>query len=117
MTLFGKRLRKLRKEKGISQNKLAQKLGYRSNSYIADAESGEFIPSEEKLKKIAKALGVSFSQIKEFLMESKIEELGIKEKVLQELFRDIPKLPKSEKEKIIEVYLKVKENLKNDPSN
>jgi len=38
MMLFGKRLRKLRKEKGISQGKLAEKLGYRSNSYIADAE-------------------------------------------------------------------------------
>jgi len=117
MSTFGQKLRKIREEKGISQQKLAQKLGYRSNSYIADAESGEFIPSEEKLKKIAKDLGISFSQIKELLVESKIEEFGIKEKVLQELFRDIPKLPKSEKEKIIEVYLKVKENLKNDPSN
>ena len=117
MMVFGKKLRKLRKEKGISQGRLAEKLGYRTNSYIADIEKGKFIPSEERLKKIAKALGISFPQIKELLIESKIEELGIKEKALQELFKDAPKLPKSEKRKIIEVYLKIKERLKNDPSN
>jgi len=105
--MFGRKLRKIRKEKGISQQKLAEKLGYKTNSYIAEVERGKFIPSEEKLKKIAKAL-----QIKDILVESKLEELGIKEKALQELFKDIPKLPKSEKKKIIEVYLKVKEKLR-----
>ena len=110
--IFGEKLRKIRREKGISQQKLAEKLGYKSNSYIAEVERGKFIPKEEKLKKIAKALGVSFSEIKDLLVESKIEELGIKEKTLQELFKDIPKLPKAEKKRIIEVYLKVKENLK-----
>jgi len=109
---FGKKLRKIRKERGISQQKLAQRLGYATNSYIADVEKGKFIPSESKLKKIAKALGISFSEIKDLLVESKLEELGIKEKALQELFKDIPKLPKDEKKKIIEVYLKIKENLK-----
>ena len=117
MTVFGKKLRKIRKEKGISQGKLAQKLGYRTNSYIADVEKGKFIPSEEKLKRIAKALDIPFSQIKELLMESKLEDLGVKEKALQELFKDIPKLPESAKRGIIEVYLKVKERLKTGPSN
>jgi len=110
--MFGEKLRKIRKEKGISQQKLAEKLGYKTNSYIAEVERGKFIPSKEKLKKIAKALGVSFPQIKDILVESKLEELGIKEKALQELFKDIPKLPKDEKKKIIEVYLKVKEKLR-----
>ena len=117
MMALGQKLRKIRKEKGFSQQKLAEKLGYKSNSYIADVEKGEFIPSEEKLKKIAKALGIPFSQIKDILIESKLEDLGIKEKALQELFKDTPKLPKSEKRKIIEVYLKIKERSKNDPSN
>jgi transcriptional regulator with XRE-family HTH domain len=35
---------------------LAEKLGYVTNSYISDVESGHFIPSREKLKKIANAL-------------------------------------------------------------
>lgn len=117
MMALSQKLRRIRKEKGISQQELAQRLGYKSNSYIADIEKGKFIPSKEKLKKIAKALDISFSQIKEMLIESKLEDLGIKEKALQELFKDIPKLPKNEKRKIIEVYLKVKKNLKNDRGN
>jgi len=112
MVTFGQKLKKIREEKGISQQELAERLGHKTNSYIAEVEKGKFIPKEEKLRKIAKALDISFYQIKDLLIESKIEELGIKEKALQELFKDIPKLPKSEKKKIIEVYLKVKENLK-----
>lgn len=112
MATFGQKLKKIREEKNISQQKLAQRLGYATNSYIADVERGKFIPSESKMKKIAKALGISFSQIKDLLVESKLEEIGIKEKALQELFKDIPKLPKKEKKKIVEVYLKIKKNLK-----
>ncbi len=112
MVKFGQKLRKIRKNKGISQQKLANRLGYRTNSYIADIEKGKFIPSEKRLKKIAKALGTPFSEIKDLLIESKLEEFGIKEKALKELFKDIPKLSKNEKRKIIKVYLRIKEKLK-----
>ena len=109
--IFGIKIRKIRQSKGMSQMDLAKKLGYKSNSYIADVEAGKFIPSEEKLKKMAKALSIPFSQIKDILMESKIEEMGIKEKELQEMFREVPRLPKEEKRKIIETYLSIKEKL------
>jgi len=36
--MFGEKLRKIRKEKGISQQKLAEKLDYKTNSYIAEGE-------------------------------------------------------------------------------
>jgi transcriptional regulator with XRE-family HTH domain len=42
---------------------LAEKLGYVTNSYVSDVESGHFIPSGDKLKKIARALDVSFKEI------------------------------------------------------
>jgi transcriptional regulator with XRE-family HTH domain len=38
---------------------LAEKLGYVTNSYVSDVESGHFIPSRDKLKKIARALDVA----------------------------------------------------------
>ena len=60
---FGQKLRTIREEKGITQQELAKKLGYVTNSYIAETEKGKFIPSEKKLKGIAKALRVPFSQI------------------------------------------------------
>ncbi len=106
---LGEKLRKLREERGLSQKKLAEKLGYVSNSYVLDVEQGKYIPSEGKLKKIAKALGVPLKELKDLALGKRIEDLGIKEKELKELFLDVPHLPKEDKKKIIEAYLKIKE--------
>lgn len=105
---FGKKLRKLREEAKISQQELAERLGYKTNSYISDIESGHFIPSKEKLKEIAKALRIPFSKIKDSLLESKLEEMGIKEPAFVSLFKDYPHLNKKDKRAIIEAYLKIK---------
>ena len=47
---FGHKLRKLREERGLSQQELAKKLGYKSNSYINDIERENFTPSDKKIK-------------------------------------------------------------------
>lgn len=60
---FGQKLRKLRIKRGLAQQQLAEKLGYVTNSYISDVESGRFVSSKEKLKKIAKALGASLDEL------------------------------------------------------
>ncbi len=73
---FGQKLRRLREERGISQQELAKRLGYKSNSYIYDIERGDFIPSDEKIKRLAKALMIPSFRIKEILFESKLESLG-----------------------------------------
>jgi transcriptional regulator with XRE-family HTH domain len=106
---FGQKLRQLRIEKGLTQQQLAEKLGYVTNSYISDVESGHFIPSRDKLRKIAKALEVPFRALEDMLLESKLEALGIKEPELLSLFKDIPNLPEKDKRAIINAYLKVKE--------
>ena len=106
---FGQKLRQLRIQKGLTQRQLAKRLGYKTNSYISDVESGHFIPSRKKLKKIAKALGVSFRVLDDMLLESRLEALGIKEPELISLFKDIPNLPKRDKRAIINAYLKIKE--------
>ena len=92
--IFGIKLRKLREEKGLTQQQLAEKLGYIMNSYISDVESGRFIPSKKKLRKIAKALRVPFNELVNLMLDSKIEALGIKEPELRELFREVPSLQK-----------------------
>jgi transcriptional regulator with XRE-family HTH domain len=106
---FGQKLRKLREKKGLTQQQLAERLGYKTNSYISDVESGHFIPSREKLKKIARALEVPFKEIEDILLESRLEALGIRESELLSLFKDIPSLPEKDKRAIINAYLKVKE--------
>ena len=96
-------------QKGLTQQQLAERLGYKTNSYISDVESGHFIPSREKLKKIAKALGIPFRVLDDMLLESRLEALGIKEPELISLFKDVPNLPKKDKRAIIDAYLKIKE--------
>jgi len=93
----------------LTQQQLAEKLGYKTNSYVSDVESGHFIPSREKLKKIAKALDVPFKVLEDMLLESRLEALGIKEPELINLFKDIPSLPEKDKRAIINAYLKIKE--------
>jgi len=108
---FGKLLKKLREEKGVTQTELAKSLGYKNNSYIARIERGDFLPSRDKLKKIAEVLKVPFKELDSLLFEAKIKELGIKKPELLALFRDIPRLPEKEKRAIINAYLKVKRKL------
>jgi len=105
---FGRKFRNLRKQNGFSQRELGRRLGYVNNSYVANIENGSFIPSEKKLKKIAKMLNIPYSELKDLLIEAKIEELGIKEPELRALFKDILRLPAVDKRKIIAVYLSIK---------
>lgn len=101
--------RSLREKKGLTQQQIAEILGYATNSYISGVEKGAFIPSEVKLKKFAKALGVPFRELGDLLLESKLEQLGVKEPELISLFKDIPSLPEKDKRAIINAYISVKE--------
>ncbi len=105
---FGQKLKKLREERGVSQQELAKRLGYKSNSYIFDIERGSFIPSDDKLKRLAKALAVPSFRIKEILFESKLESLGIKDRHYISILKDYPHLSKEDKKAIMEAYHKRK---------
>ncbi len=61
---IAKRIKEIRKEKGISQLELANKLGF-SQAYIAMIEKGKRDIDTELLNKIAQALGVSVSELLE----------------------------------------------------
>ena len=52
------RIRKARKDAGLTQQQLATKIGSKSRSFICDIESDRFDPSIEMVKKIARALDV-----------------------------------------------------------
>ena len=55
---FGDKLRQIRKQKGLSQEKLALKCGLH-RTYISDIERGSRNVSLKNIEKIAKALGIS----------------------------------------------------------
>lgn len=101
---FGKRLRHLRLSKGISQEAIAQKLGFQSNSYVSDAESGKFIPSEDKMAVWAEMLGLTMEHIEDLKLEARIEELGIADPSFTMMFKDVPNMTVEEKQSIIRAY-------------
>ena len=58
---IGKRIKEIRSEKGISQEKLALKAEL-DRTYVAGVENGKRNPSIKSLEKILKALEVSFGE-------------------------------------------------------
>jgi transcriptional regulator with XRE-family HTH domain len=62
---FGKRLQELRREAGITQEKLADKTGLTVES-ISNIERGIFGPKFENLEKIAAVLKVPVRELFEF---------------------------------------------------
>lgn len=62
MTEFGENLRKLRKERKLSMDALAEKAGT-SKQVLSRYENGERVPKISMVKKLADALGVSVSEL------------------------------------------------------
>lgn len=59
---FGKKLREVRLKKNLSQGDIARTLGVH-RSYISGLERGRRNPSLVTVQKIAKAIGVSVSEL------------------------------------------------------
>ena len=59
---FGKRIMKLRKQKGMTQSKLAEQINV-SNKAISRWETGEGFPEITLLKPLAKALGTTVDEL------------------------------------------------------
>jgi transcriptional regulator with XRE-family HTH domain len=62
--LFGKNLRKLRKERGLSQEDLAEKAGLH-RTYVGSLERGERNPSLLNIVKLSRALDISVTSLLE----------------------------------------------------
>ena len=69
---LGKRVKKLRKELGISQMELALRCEMPTTSQIGAMELGDSNPTLETLKKLAKGLGLSLGEL---LDDSEAESL------------------------------------------
>ena len=63
---LGLRIKELRKQKGYSQHKLAELMGYKDHSTLAKVETGVNDITVETLYKYAEVLGVNVKEILEF---------------------------------------------------
>ena len=61
--LLGKRLRELRKRRGLKQETLAELVGFETSNSISNIENGYNYPSIQNLEKILKVLDSSFVEI------------------------------------------------------
>jgi transcriptional regulator with XRE-family HTH domain len=59
---FGRAIRAIRTEKGISQNHLAETTGF-TQGWISDTENGKRNPSWINIGRLARGLGVSVSEL------------------------------------------------------
>ncbi len=56
---FGEKLRQLRLEKGLNQTTLAHRLGYKTQAYLSELESGKKKPTAEFVLKVSRFFHVS----------------------------------------------------------
>lgn len=70
MSTFGENLRRLRKERKLSMDALAEKAGT-SKQVLSRYENGERVPKISMVQKLADALGVSISELSEETLDIK----------------------------------------------
>lgn len=98
--LLGKKIQKIRKTRGITQEKLAELVELDTSS-ISHIENGKYYPSAENLEKLLKVLNVTPSEL--FMMEANaptkdlIEEMNTAMQANDDLTRLMYKFYKSVK--------------------
>ncbi len=93
---IGEKIKKLRKERGWSQEKLAEKIAVHRKT-VTLYELGKSKPSADMVQKIASVFDVS----SDYLLEdepSKFASLGIKDKSMIPVYEEIDKLDSASKE-------------------
>lgn len=84
----GKRIKEVRKDRGLTQAELAEKCNM-SRSYLCDVEGDRYNPSVETLKKIASTLKTNVSYLMgDNILQLEVEDNGFTEAA--KLLRDRP---------------------------
>jgi transcriptional regulator with XRE-family HTH domain len=98
---FSGRLRKLRKERNLSQTDLGKQVELHY-THIGRYERGTSFPSADSLKRLANALGVSA----DYLLEGTIQDAAkadFKDRELLKMFQEVEQLPEEDKDLIKKV--------------
>ncbi len=101
--LLGKRLRHLRKARGLTQEQLGEKSGV-DYKYLGGIERGERNPSTENLAKIAGGLGVRIHEL--FLFENETDDLCMLKERIDNLLKEANKKKVKTIYQVIEAILK-----------
>lgn len=105
--IIGRKLKEQRTRHGLLQKDISKVLGYRNDAYVSDVERGVFIPKADKLKKWAKALGMSQNEMDSLLADAKLEDMGLTDPGFTMMFKEVPNMTGEEKESVIKSYKRV----------
>ena len=101
-TALGEKIQKLRKEKGLTLDQLADRTGS-SKSYIWELENkNPPRPSADKLSKIAKELGVTMDYLLD--QEQKISEADATDEMFYRKYRQLDPEVKKKIRKTVELW-------------
>ena len=92
---IGRKIKKIREAKGLSQKEVALSLGMDQAQY-SRIENGKSDPYFSTVEKITKAMGVEFSEL--FKADELFKEVNSYDKTLMEKLNFIEQLDKKEKE-------------------
>lgn len=112
----GENIRKIRKQKGLTQKKLAELTGLNEVT-IRSYELGKFNPKLESMKKIADALGVTVGDLDDYstMLQDKEDALNLQQRLNEFLAKilesDIPEENKKDNVKKINELLESIKNL------
>lgn len=101
---FGKRLKEIRKRKGLSQQQLAELVGMESTNNISKLESGEQL-LKKNLEKICEVLNVDVKELFDF------GHLKNRSEIIKEITQVLDKLALKDLQyfkRIIDAYLETK---------
>lgn len=96
LSVFGKRIFQLRKERGWSQPELGKRIGT-SGAIIGRYELGQMTPSIEVARKMAEAFEVTLDSL---VSERDVPEI-LKDQGMVTRWRNLEELPEEEKERIL----------------
>lgn len=116
MSTVGDRILQRRKELDLTQEELARRMGYKSKSTINKIEMGKNDIPQSKIVRFAEVLGTTPSYLMgwdENVKKTSPEELALTEgeKMLLELFRNIPEERQPEALELLRVALKMQKKL------
>ena len=97
---LGQRIKALREKQGLTQEELANKLGYSNKSAIAHIENGRNMPSGVRFAKMAKVLGVTTDDLLDDSDLYKLKDV-LQANALKEIHMEDDKLRQAAKEQTI----------------
>jgi transcriptional regulator with XRE-family HTH domain len=88
MTTFGKRLQELRKEQGISQRDLAERVNL-DFTYLSKMENErlEFLPSAAAIRRIAQALSADAEELLSLAGKDTLQAQDVRSVIMQQMAR------------------------------